>query len=251
MNNLGIWSVTAELRCRITVASASAFAAALIFSMPTAQGQDATWLPAPFNDDFNNTNNWNPATVPTGTAFFNTSNQTNLRFFSNTTIGGWTFNSGADNYNFIIDAGRVLQFIGAGIEINGGGATITNNGDLAFEQGSTAGDAVIINNNAMGFTNSSTAGNATITNNKNLDFFNQSTAGNSTIINNAAPGSGLQFFQRSTAGNANIINNSFIGFRNQSTAGNADITNNDSLRFIENSIAGAATIKNNSELIFF
>jgi hypothetical protein len=46
---------------------------------------------------------------------------------SDTEIGGWTFNAGASNYTFNIPAsGAFVQFLGAGIVINGGSATITN-----------------------------------------------------------------------------------------------------------------------------
>ena len=85
---------------------------------------DATWLANPGSDDFNTAANWTPATVPTGTAFFDTSNTTNLSFSTNATIGGWTFNAGASNYTF--NNTTHLEFDGAGIVINGGSATITN-----------------------------------------------------------------------------------------------------------------------------
>ena len=41
-----------------------------------------------------------PATVPTGTAFFNASNTTALSFSANATVGGWTFNAEASAYTF-------------------------------------------------------------------------------------------------------------------------------------------------------
>ena len=58
-----------------------------------ARAQDATWLTNPRTGDFNTAANWNPAAVPTGTAFFGTSTTTSLTFSAPTTaIGGWTFN---------------------------------------------------------------------------------------------------------------------------------------------------------------
>src|SRR5437016_141221 len=60
---------------------------------------DATWLTFAFNGDFNNNANWNPATVPTDIAFFGTSIFPSLTFSApSTSIGGWTFNSGASAY---------------------------------------------------------------------------------------------------------------------------------------------------------
>src|SRR5213076_484638 len=68
-----------------------------------ARAQDATWLAAPATNDFNTAANWTPATVPTGTAFFDTSNTTSLTFSNAfTVVGGWTFNVGAPAYTFTI-----------------------------------------------------------------------------------------------------------------------------------------------------
>ena len=65
------------------------------------RAQDATWLLNPASSDFDTGANWNPATVPTGTAFFGTSNTTALTFSAaTTTVGGWTSNTGASAYTF-------------------------------------------------------------------------------------------------------------------------------------------------------
>ena len=60
-----------------------------------ALSQNATWLPPPATPtgDFNTNANWNPAVVPTGTAFFGLSDTTALSFSANTTIGGLTGNA--------------------------------------------------------------------------------------------------------------------------------------------------------------
>jgi hypothetical protein len=113
-------------RLRIALLASSALCAA---PLPAA-AQNATWLLAPGSGDFNTAVNWTPAAVPTGTAFFGTSNTTNLSLSANTTIGGWTFNAGASNYTF--NNATHLEFNGAGIVINGGSATITNNLAMFF-----------------------------------------------------------------------------------------------------------------------
>ena len=152
------------------------------------RAQDAIWLPTPVDGDFNTDSNWNPTTVPTGTAFFGLSGTTSLTFSALlTTVGGWTFNSGADNYDFTTGAG-LLTFNGAGITINGGSATITittitNGTGLAFRNTSTA-DSATITNGRIRFDDASTAGNATITNSF-VDFRDTSTAGSATITNSA------------------------------------------------------------------
>ncbi len=125
----------------------SAAVMASLAAMPV-YAQNATWLrPAPRSGDFNTPTNWTPATVPTGTASFGTSNNTALSFSAPTTrIGGWTFNAGAPAYTFINI--QPLTFTGAGIDVNGGSATITNNARPAscrFFNSSTAGSATINN----------------------------------------------------------------------------------------------------------
>ncbi len=90
-----------------------------------ARAQNATWLAVPADNIFNNNNNWNPATVPTGTASFDTSSITSLTFSAPfTVIGGWTFNPGASAYSFTIGALNTVNLAGAGIVINGGSASI-------------------------------------------------------------------------------------------------------------------------------
>jgi autotransporter-associated beta strand protein len=216
---------------------------ALIAGALQAAAQDATWN-LNGTGDFNTAGNWSPATVPTGTAFFGTSNQTNVSFSDTTVIGGWTFNAGASNYN--IDAsGIILIFNGAGIVINGGSATISQlvSGNLQFLNSSTAGSATF--NIAGGidrviFRDTSTAGNATINNNFFTEFFGSSTAANATITNNFV----LSFGNTSTAGNATINNNFQIDFMDSSTGGNATINNAGAVLFQTTSTGGTARLIN-------
>ena len=86
-------------RCGALLAT-TALVAVMAFAPGAARAQDATWLLNPTSGDFNTAANWNPATVPTGTAFFGASNTTALRFSANAAIGGWTFNAGAPAYTF-------------------------------------------------------------------------------------------------------------------------------------------------------
>ncbi len=250
-----------------------------------ASAQDATWTGA--TADFNTGAHWNSGTVPTGTAFFGASGASALTLSTDTVIGGWTFNTGAQDYNFETNS-YLLSFTGTGITINGGSATITNGGNtyfynsssagnaaitnnftLVFNDTSSAGSATITNNSAMAFLDSSVAGTANISNNQNLYFFGTSAAGTATITNNgslffsdsASAGSatitnsslalgGLSFGGTSTAGGANITNNSTLAFADSSTASSAAITNNNTLLFYGTSTAGGATIINNSVLSF-
>ena len=206
----------------------------------TVRAQDATWLQTPGSGDFNDAANWNPTVIPAGTAFFGTSNVTDLSFSAATPIGGWTFNAGADDYTFLTTTAN-LGFTGAGIVINGGSATIINYAGLIFSESSSAGSATISNNASMFFQGSSSAGNATITNRDQLQFRDSSSAGSASITNDAGD---LQFVLNSSAGSARIRNLGSLQFNDTSTAGSAAIDNFGTLRFDQMSTAGSANILN-------
>ena len=204
-----------------TLLATTALVAAAALLPGAARAQDATWLANPGSGDFNTAANWNQAAVPTGTAVFGASSDTNLSFSAgSTTVGGWTFNAGASDYTFT--NGQTLQFTGAGIVINGGSASIANSNVLDFHNSSTAASASIANSGGnLNFSESSTAGSATITNTNvgEVNFFDNSTASSATIINtNSAL---LIFLDNSTAGNASITNTGGMAFQNTSTAGSA------------------------------
>src|SRR5262249_37585994 len=155
--------------CRHLLTTAAAVA--LLAAMP-AHAQNATWSTAPGSSDFNTAANWNPATVPTGTAFFGASTITGLTFNPGAvnSLGGFTFNAGAPAYSFSLATPSSLTFTGAGIVNNSSNAPSFS---LPFTS-------------VLAFTNSSTAGNAIITNSGTsavTQFFNSSTAANATIIN--------------------------------------------------------------------
>ena len=230
----------------LTLAAAS-LAVGMMSVAPLARAQNATWLVSPGSGDFNTATNWNPAAVPTGTATFGFSNTAALSFSADTSIGGFTLNSGASSYNFTVGAGRTVSFTGAGITINGGSATFTNAFIINFDNAATAGTATINNNNTLAFHNSATAGGSTIVNNDFLQFFDGTSAGSSTLTNNH----NTSFFATSTAGNAHITNTSVFAFYQTSTAGSALITNNSDLLFNDTSTAGNANITNNSIVAFF
>ena len=203
--------------------AATIIAGAAIWAVP-AQAQNATWRPDPGSGDYNTDANWNPATVPIGTASFDTSDTTSLTISGITNVGGWTFNAGADDFDFT-NSGVLTFFNGAGIAVNGGSATITNDNLAAkinFNKPSSAGSATIINKAGELNFSSSTAGSATITNKSSLNFNSSSTAGSATITNNGI----LNFNQTSTAGSATITNNNSLAFFGSSTAGQAQILTN-------------------------
>jgi hypothetical protein len=246
-------------------------AAVALLAARTAQAQDATWVGT--TNSYTTPTNWSTNSVPTGTAFFGGSGNSSVSITTfDGTVGGWTFNSNAQNYSFSNESLSRFSFNGAGIIVNGGSATITNTatllfgsassagsatitnspdspsvgGNLSFRDASTPGNAAIINNGSLSFENNSTAGNATITNNGGVTFDNTSTAGNATITNNDI----LMFSDTSRAGNATIINSAKMDFVDSSMAGNAAITNNDIVTFSDTSSAGNSKITNNQGLRF-
>ena len=194
-----------RLNCRVGALLAATVLGAGAALLPgAARATDATWLTSPGTGDFDTGSNWTGGTVPDGTAFFGTSGTTGLSVSTDTTIGGWTFNSGASNYTFSNNF-VTLTFTGAGIVINGGSASITNDGLLNFNASSTAGSASITNDLLLFFNDTSTAGSASITNNSELDFVTSSTAGSASITNNSFGHTSL--FDSASGGTARFILN--------------------------------------------
>ena len=106
-----LWGDTLRVSHRRTASVGAAIVAALLsLCTVAAHAQNATWN-LNGTGDFNTNTNWTPATVPTGTAFFGVSNQTNVATSATTTIGGWTFNAGASNYSFSINGGNGITSI--------------------------------------------------------------------------------------------------------------------------------------------
>jgi autotransporter-associated beta strand protein len=180
-------------------------------------------------NNYNNSLNWStsnslPGNIPgaNDTAFFGTSNVTSIGDTANlTTVGQWVFNPGAPTYSFSIGSARELDFFGAGIIVNGGRASITDSGLVAFFNNSSAGRAAI-----------------TITASGHLSFDNSSNGGNANIINNNF----LFFVDDSSAGAANITNNFVMEVELSGTLGTAIVTNNKVLGLFDSGSAGSATI---------
>jgi hypothetical protein len=152
---------------------------ALFLAPVAAHAQTETWLANPGSGNWNDNNNWSPATAPDGssTAVFGASSITSINFTSGGQVATMQFNPGAPAYSFTLNAasGQTLD-----LDINAGIVNITSNqptftisaaaangATLIFNNGSTAANAIIINNSfgTTVFQNTSTAGAATITNN--------------------------------------------------------------------------------------
>jgi len=264
--------LSARLRAGLLASSALAAVVA------PAAAQNATWLANPPNNNFNDSGNWTPAVVPTGTATFGASTQTFL-FVSgpSPTVGGFTFNSSAPTYSFQIFSG--LTFNGAGIVNNSSNAqalSVQGPAILTFLNASSAGNAAIGGTlGTANFRDTSTAANMSMfVGPYRLNFFDSSTAGNATIQgtvglivtfnDNSKAGnafitlirSTMEFHNNSSADNANIVSSSAISggmtFFDSSTAGNARIDNQGGtqLRFFDSSNAGTANITNRGAISF-
>ncbi|MEH2528439.1 MULTISPECIES: autotransporter outer membrane beta-barrel domain-containing protein [unclassified Bradyrhizobium] len=212
-------TLTQKLLARLVASTALAAA-----TLPAA-AQDATWLANPGSGDFNTGANWNPATVPTGTALFGTSSTTGLSFSAATTVGGWTFNPGAAAYTFTNN--QILNFNGAGIVINGGSAAITNNFLVTFAGSSTAGSATIVNNLVLDFTGNSTTGSATIitANGGTTQLTGNSSGGNARFITQAGGSFDISDLglAGTTAGSIEGAGTYFLGSK-QFTAGSNNLS---------------------------
>ncbi len=219
--------------------------------------QDATWTGGVSNV-FGDGGNWSPGGTPSGTASFGSAGGTVIDINSTPTLGGFTFNAGANTY--VILNNIDLTFTGAGI-INNSNQTqiLFNGGRVQFTNSSVAGGSIINSYNrgpllpaAIVFFDNTSAGSASFTNNSSgtISFGDSSTAGHATFINNS--GATIQFAFNSTAGNSDIKNSGIMYFFNSASAGDATIRNNpDSyILFNQTTTAGNATIDNSGEILF-
>ena len=194
-------------------------------------------------------NNWNPATIPSGTATFTATGVTSVANDNGVvTIGAIDFTVGAQAYTFSIDNAFIVN--GAGVtnsstntqtfNVTGGNSLVqnassansgtgavayNNSASSTFQNNSSAGNAntSIINNEIMQFNDNSSAGRANITNNVEMDFFESTTAGSANITNATGRHSDVQ--QQHHGGTATIGNSGDLQFTNTTRAGSAGITN--------------------------
>src|SRR5215471_245805 len=147
----------------------STVAAAALLAATSARAQDATWLLNPGSGSFNTASNWNPAVVPTNTAFFGASNTTSILFdpFVTTSIATLQFNPGAPAYTFATSSPLFtsISITGTGIVNNSSNAPtfiIGNQANIFFRNASSAGNATIITTagGLTAFVDSATGGNA-------------------------------------------------------------------------------------------
>ena len=243
-----------------------------------ASAADLSWSTTPSNGNYNNGSNWGGATVPgaSDTGVFSSSSVTSLFLSAPTQVNDWRV-VGPDSFT-VNTNDQVLQFLGGGIAVQGGGVTINvtgNNSEVSFQNGSTSGSATInitafdsvtyfgtgsdagtskitVDTGLLQFLGNGSAANATVTANTvgaagaSVTFFEQSTAGGAEITLNGALTS-LIFQGGSTAENATIVANTGarITFEDDSRAGNSNITvtgPSGALRFIDNSTAENAVV---------
>jgi autotransporter-associated beta strand protein len=134
---------------------------ALLAGMPMAHANDSTWIGGSNANAYTDNANWTNGT-PSGMATFGPSPNTSVNFPASSLVQAWTFAPGASNYTFTMS--DTFSFLGTGITINGGSATLNNFNALAFENASSAGSSTINNHASLVFADISTAGNAAITN---------------------------------------------------------------------------------------
>jgi hypothetical protein len=245
------------------LASTALFMSAGIGLQP-AHAQDATWAGA--TTDWNDSANWSPNTVPTGTATFAAGGLASVDNDSGSVAIGTIQFTGTNTPNpgdvnaqaYTISAFNTFLLTGSGI-VNSSTNNQTfdvatsgtgNTGILIFQNASTVSGGtggVTINNNAGSFVyfqNTSSAGNATVVNKSIMELNDSSSTGSATITNNVQ----IDFFDATSAGTANITNaaTGTITFNNTSTANAAAIGNSGTVQFGNQSSAGSANITNNA-----
>ena len=260
------------LRCKSRIAARIAGPLVILCALPGfASAQDATWSATPSSPDFNTATNWTPATVPTGTATFDSSTQKDITFSAPATVETLQFNAPGYVFEVPYPLSSPLTITGSGVAGNAPTFNVPG-GFIFFMNGSTAGPAIFttpfINDGEVSrveFHNTSTAGQANITNGTPssptnfvqgyVSFLDQSKAGTATITN--WWGSYTEFYNSSSADHATIIgqDGAHILFNDSSTAGNATITlmpqpSAGELSFFVTATAGNAIITNSGPVNF-
>jgi fibronectin-binding autotransporter adhesin len=237
-------------RARWMAGAGAAICAASLAS--PALAQDGQWRSNAPSGDWNSGGNWNPATVPSGTATFDSSTQTNITVASNTSIGTLHFNSGAPQYTINV------QTPGTVFTINGAGIVNDSASRPRFIIQQVTFDAPGAHASVVDFTNGSSAGNASIQVGSIifdlkgaglLNFRGNSNAADALI---AITGSGqATFFDHTSATNANITNEGDLIFADSSQAADASITNYNTMFIKGNATLADATIENSNGLLEF
>jgi fibronectin-binding autotransporter adhesin len=226
--------------------------AALCLGAAAARAQDATWVGGTSNQ-WGDPTNWTPAAVPTGTATFDTSAQTGVQAFFEST-GAIDFTATSSTYTITLE--DIFNLSGAGVSNDNPGVTQTFILDSAgspvvnflnASSASAGAGAVTYQNqgNQITFNSTSTLGSATIVNQGDVEFNDSSSAGTGILTNSAV----INFNGASTAGSAQISNSSTgtLTFNNTSTAGSAIFTStgNGTITFNNSASAGTATFNSN------
>ena len=254
----------------------------LVLCAGQASAQNATWQ-GTIGTDWNTPGNWNPNTVPTGTATFGPSTPPSITFSASTAVQNLAFNAPGYTFSFSVPGTLVFSITGSGIQAiptNAPSFSEGSEGIVEFTNSSTAGPAFInpFGTSAMAFLDTSTAGTATIQAGVEgsindfdggfIFFSGNSTADHATIT--AFGDSNIEFDNASSAGNATLVaglptrptgadTNGFIFFTGTSTADHATITVNEfaELSFAPGffgggtATAGNANITNNGNTNFY
>ena len=176
---------------------------------------NGTWLLNPPGSDYNNGSNWTSNTVPDsgGTATFGDTTIRTINISSGVSPAGFTFNSGAASYTFILGSSVQLTLTGAGVVNNSANTQtfdLSAGGLIDFSNSANAGNAHFIVDGSgaqLTFNDQSSAGSGTytVTNGGFLCFCNSATAGSATITLSGS-GSQLQLNDGTSLGTATVTN---------------------------------------------
>jgi autotransporter-associated beta strand protein len=192
---------------------------------------------SPSNNNYNTASNWTNSQLPqeTDAAVFTTSSFAGVSISGGAIkVGEWIFQPGTSPYSFTITSND-FSFLGGGIVDNGTSVSVLLQGDLLFDNYSTAGHAsiTIAPSGGIAFGGLSNGGTANITNSNFMQFADDSSAANATI--ETIGGASTFFFDFSTGGNAKLTADPHgtVGFFGSGPAGDHRLT--------AGSIAGGGT----------
>ena len=196
-------------------------AAALLITAQNSKAGSARWLSSPQDSAWENVNNWTPGGPPNGpsdTATFGPSSQREVDISSSVELNNVVFTSDSDSFRLNISPPPCLGCSGGpGGELIFNGSGIANHssalqtfltgyqGQIIFNNTSTAGGATIINGTAI-FNDSSSAGNAMLVGRGGSDFY---------------PNGQIFFNGTSNGGTARVA--VFLGYPSHNASGFLDI----------------------------
>ena len=207
----------------------------------------ATWLASPVSGDWNTALNWSPSTIPNGptdTATFATSSTTSISLSDDTEVNGVVFDTGASSYTITNPGHLALTISGVGVTNNSG---LTQNFVVTGVAGHY-GTVLFLNSATAGRSTSWTIKGATQSspNPGEVAFYDGSTAGNGEFVLEGSSYSGYDgaqayFYDNSSGDHASFTVNG--GDANGALGASLAIYSNSTTPMTGNYIVGGGAVE--------